>query len=158
MPLYRLLSHCLPRADGKIDSSGRDHVSLRAHCSGEKQMTTQMGVHMGPAVYWKHYPEWDRRSAKVLAAVWDQRKVFGPLPQRDQHHPRSRLSWFGGTTWMSARRIMFIISVRPQSQETNIRIIWVLTTLLADRPGGAARVSILSSSPFGWRRPRRGGW
>ena len=91
MPWYRPLSHCFQRANEKIGSSGRDHVSLKAHCSLEKKMRMQMGVHMGPAVCWRHYPEWDWRSAKVLAAISDRRKVSGPLPQREQRHPRKQI-------------------------------------------------------------------
>ena len=41
--------------------------------------------------YWRHYPGLGPRSAIVLAARSDHRKVFEPLPQREQSHPRMKI-------------------------------------------------------------------
>ena len=53
--------------------------------------------------------------------------------------------------------ILVIIIVCPQSQETNVWIIWMGVALQAGRPGGVTlRWDAIGPAPFGWRGPRWG--
>ena len=50
---------------------------------------------------------------------------------------------------MGTGRVTVIVGVCPQTQETDVRVVGMLTTLPADRPGKAARMRpALGPGPF----------
>ena len=66
-----------------------------------------------------------------------------------------RLFWFRRTTGMSTGNVTVIFRVRPQTQETDVRVKGMLATLSAERSRVVARMGHTPGSrPFGWRRPR----
>ena len=65
-----------------------------------------------------------------------------------------RLSWSRRVTWMGTGGMLIII-VRPESQQVNVRVIWMRVTFQASRPGAVTSWGdTIGPVPFRWRWPR----